>query len=478
MLLVLLFIVPLLSAILSMISGNARSKNIALIGAFITSIVAALVMVEYNHGMLLEVKKLWMPSLHSYFHVRVSSGNILFILLNAFSFLAVYAWSYSRNWENARTFFGLMALCQMAMFGVFLSYDALLFYFFWELALIPAYFLCSRWGSGDRIRISFRFFIFTFIGSILMLMAIFYLYYQHGHSFDWTTWVRQSQQISARDWAWLFWFIFIGLAVKIPLFPLHSWQSDTYTIAPKPVLMILSAVMAKMGVFGMIQWLIYVLPEAVAQYQHFLVVLALVGILYASFIALVDGRLIRVLAFSSIAHLSLMVMAIFSHPELGVSAAIFQSISHAAVVLGLWMLVDKIVQRYGTDELVQIGGGLASTSPSLALFFVFFAFANVGLPLTMSFIGEFQLFYSVFRYDVVLMLLAASSVIWSAAYMLRINRKLLFGENPSAGLIRFDTTQITILSMLLVFLIYFGVYPHDILALLSGIHDSIISFTN
>ncbi len=478
MLLVLLFIVPLVSAILSMVANASMSRNIALLGAFVTSLVATMVLIDYNHGEVQEINTLWMPTLHSYFHIKINSWNILFVMLNALSFLVVYAWSYSKNWDNPRAFFALMAISQAAMFGVFMSYDALLFYFFWELALIPVYFLCSRWGGKDSVKISFRFFIYTFLGSILMLIAIFFLYYRHGQSFEWTTWIGQSNTIVSSDQTWLFWFFFIGLAVKIPLFPLHAWQSDTYTIAPKPVLMILSAVMAKMGIFGMIHWMYYMFPSAVAEYQHVIVVLALVGILYASFIALVDGKLIRVLAFSSIAHLSLLVMAIFANPEMGVSAAIFQSISHAAVVLGLWMLVDKIVARYGTDDLAEIRGGLAKTSPLLALFFVFFAFANMGLPLTMSFIGEFQLFYSVYSYDMVLMLLAASSVIWSAAYMLRLNRKVLFGENADAGIISFDNTQITILSLLVVFLVYFGVYPHDMLALLSGVHDSIISLIN
>src|SRR5690606_7737013 len=236
--------------------------------------------------------------------------GFLLTFLTAFSYPLIFAATFKSDFKNSNAFYALMLLSQAGIMGVFVATDALLFYFFWELALIPVYFLCSRWGGEKRIQATFKFFIYTFAGSLLMLVGIIYVYLHtpalapgSDHSFN----IRAfySAVLSPDQQSWLFWLFFLAFAVKIPIFPLHTWQPAVYEQSNYPAVMVLSALMVKMGVFGMIRWLIPIFPDANVQYADIVIIFSIIGIIYASSVALVQSDLKRFVAWTSIAHLGL-----------------------------------------------------------------------------------------------------------------------------------------------------------------------------
>ncbi len=471
--LILLLLVPLIAGLLAWILPSKYARYFALISAMITAWVTSVMISEYYEVGHYLLQFDWIPSVGAHFSMGLSSWNVTFLGLAAVVYLLVFVWTFGKKYHNEGAFYALLCFSQIGITGVFLSYDALLFYLFWELALIPMYFLVARWGRARRIEISFKFFIYTFLGSVMMLVALFYMYYQHGQTFDWNTWKAHSANISFTDQCWLFALLIIGVGVKIPIFPLHSWQSETYKTAPKPVTVVLSALMSKMGIFAFIHWIMYMLPDATQSSSNFMIGLLVIGILYASLIAIATKSMVRILAFSSIAHFSLMMMGLFCAPATALPAVGFQIVSHGLVVMALWMIIDKIEYAYDSDMLDKIGGGLAATSPRLAIFFVFFAFANVGLPLTMNFVGEFILLKSIFVHSPSLMLLAGLSVIFGAIYMLRMLRMTLYGDHP-AQTIHLDRMETVVLVVLVMGVVYFGIYPYPILEVVEHIPQEIL----
>jgi NADH-quinone oxidoreductase subunit M len=357
-----------------------------------------------------------------------------------------------------------MLLMQTGLMGVFLAMDALLFYFFWELALIPAYFLCSQWGGERRIAVTFKFFIYTFTGSILMLVAIIYIYLQTpGHSFDISAFYNSSlNNVSA---SWVFWLMFIAFAVKMPVWPLHTWQPDTYEESPTAVTMILSGVMVKMGVLGMIRWLMPVLHMSFYQWGDTVSSLAVTGMIYASLIAIQQDDVKRLVPYSSIAHMGLMCATLFAETQSGMQGVMIQMFNHGINIIGLWIVIELIERQFGTRRISELGG-LAQRSPAMAMMLVVIALANIGLPLTNGFIGEFLMFNGIFasavtKYYIVFTVLAGITIILAAVYMLNMIRKVFYGETNSvtaAGYsLKLNETMALTIIVVLVFII--GVYP-------------------
>src|SRR6185369_12883239 len=384
------------------------------------------------------------------------------------------------QYKNANNFFGLMLLMQTGLMGVFLSMDALLFYFFWELALIPAYFLCSQWGGERRIPVTFKFFIYTFTGSILMLVAIIYIYLQTpGHSFDIIAFYNSAA--NGRAESWLFWLMFVAFAVKMPIWPLHTWQPDTYEQSPTAVTMILSGVMVKMGVLGMIRWLIPVLHISLYQWGDTVTTLAVTGMLYASLIAIQQDDLKRLVAYSSIAHVGLMCASLFAETHSGMQGVMIQMFNHGINIIGLWIVIELIERQFGTRKISQLGG-LAQRSPAMATLFVIVALANIGLPLTNGFIGEFLMFNGVFassltQYYIVFTALAGVIIILAAVYMLNAIRKVFYGDTNSlteAGY-KLRTNETLALGVIVVMIFFIGIYPNKLLEVSADVSQSVLN---
>jgi NADH-quinone oxidoreductase subunit M len=351
-----------------------------------------------------------------------------------------------------------MLLTQTGLLGVFLATDALLFYFFWELALVPAYFLASKWGGERRIQAAFKFFIYTFVGSLIMLIGIIYLYYKTpDHSFAWSSFTHVH--LTSVEQAWFFWFFFIAFAIKMPIFPFHTWQPDAYEQSPTAVTMVLSGIMVKMGLFAVARWLIPIFPEMSAKMSHIIIGLSVFGMIYASLIAMRQNDLKRLIAYSSIAHIGLMCAALFTNNASSMQGVTIQLFSHGINVIGLWIVGNAIEKQTGTTKMSELGG-LAKTAPTLAILLVVMALANIALPLTNAFVGEFLMFNGLFDYNPTYAAIAGLSIILSAVYTLNMIQKVFFGETSSLLNMKDIPWNTSIALIIIVAMIFvMGVYP-------------------
>ena len=423
MLLVSFLLIPFLAAlVLLFIKDNKTAQWIAI--AF--SVINLLFALQIFGNAIPDFDAAWLSNVNSRFVLHSDGLSKILILLTAISFPAIFIATIKNDYKKRNVFLSLMFFTQAGLIGVFLAADALLFYFFWELALIPVYFLCSIWGGEKRINITFKFFIYTFLGSLLMLAGILFLNaHTLDHSFLIASFTKAPLTPAQQTTAFL--LFFIAFAIKMPLFPLHTWQPDTYEQSPTAVTMVLSAVMVKMGLYGVIRWLLPLFPMAVQGASGWVVAVSVIGILYASFIAIRQDDLKRLIAYSSIAHIGLMNAALFSQHQIGVQGVMIQLFSHGINVLGLWIVADIIEQQTGTRSM-QAMGGLAKKQPTLAILLVGFALANIALPLTNSFVGEFLMFNSLFQFNVWAALAAGVSIVLAAIYTLNMVQKVAYGE--------------------------------------------------
>ncbi len=381
------------------------------------------------------------------------------VLLTTLVYVILFVYFYTIKKKYPNTFYGLLLLILGGLNGVFLAQDLLLFYFFWEIVLIPMYFLIGIWGAKKtRISANTTFFIYTILGSFLMLGGIIYIGFQlRPESFLLSDVVKVTSSFgNLQTLAWLF---LIAFAIKIPLFPLHSWQPAVYKTSPTPVTIILSALMAKMGLFAVVNWLLNMFPSICPDTDNLLYVVGF-GLIYASLIALTTKNVKKIVAYSSIAHLALIFMSLYTQSELGTKGAYFQMFSHGIVVLGLWLSVDYMQRKYKLTDIKSIGG-LAHIDPWIAIFFTFFGLANVALPLTSSFIGEFMMLNALYTYNPVLCVIGCMGVILSAAYTLRLSTALLFGEreNLPKKKQKFPNTLYVIFGLISLIILILGIYP-------------------
>jgi NADH-quinone oxidoreductase subunit M len=357
--------------------------------------------------------------------------------------------------------------------------DALLFYFFWELALIPAYFLCSQWGGPRRIQVTFKFFVYTFIGSLLMLVGLLYIYF-HTKDTSFAIDSFYTAVLTDKEQTWLFWLLFVAFAIKMPIFPFHTWQPDTYEQAPTATTMVLSGVMVKMGVFGILRWLLPVLPLASYSWGDVVSSMSVAGMIYASLIAIKQDDLKRLVAYSSIAHIGLMCVAIFSENKSGMQGVMIQMFNHGINIIGMWIVVELIERQFGTRKISELGG-LAQKAPAMAILFVVIALANIALPLTNAFAGEFLMFNGVFgsavtKYNVWFTVLAGLSIIFAAIYTLNMIRKVFYGDSNTltAGAQDINLNEKLVLGVIVALIFWFGVYPQSLLGITDEITDAIL----
>ena len=485
MITVLLIAIPLLTGVLAFfIKSEKAVKAWALLASLVTLGISLFAIMDQGDASMYQFRREWMSGLGSTFSLRLDGMGKTLCLLTAIAFPVAFIATWNRSYPKANNFFALMLLSQAGLMGVFLAMDALVFYFFWELALIPVYFLCSMWGGERRITATFKFFIYTFIGSLIMLVGLIYLQsLTKDRSFDIESFY--NLKLSRSKESLLFWMMFIAFAIKMPIFPFHTWQPDTYEQSPTSVTMILSGVMVKMGVFAVIRWLLPVFPTASYMYGETTVsVLAVIGMVYASLIAIRQDDMKRLIAYSSIAHIGLMCIAIFSESQIGMQGVMFQMFAHGINIIGLWVIVELIERQYGTRKLSELGG-LAQKAPALSIAFVILALANIALPLTNAFVGEFMMFNGifnspVFRYEMWFTVFAGICIILAAVYTLRMVQKVLYGEMnqlTSAGTdIRLN--EKFILALLIIVVLILGVYPQPFLNITDETTNSILEQAN
>lgn len=463
MILVALIFVPLVLGLASFFIKDERLvKTIGLASSLITLALALYAVatpaasLTYDHS--------WLGALNSDFSLGVDGLAKVLVLLTAVSYPIIFIATSGNGYKDVHQFYGLMLLTQAGMLGVFLATDCLLFYFFWELALVPAYFLCSKWGGDKRIQVSFKFFIYTFVGSLIMLIGIIYLYSKTpDHSFAWSSFTKAN--LTEQEQSYFFWFFFIAFAIKMPVFPFHTWQPDTYEQAPTATTMVLSGVMVKMGLFAVARWLLPVFPQMAVKMSHVVMILAIIGMIYASLIAMRQNSIKRMIAYSSIAHIGLMCAALFAGNLQATQGVYLQLFNHGVNVIGLWIVANAIEQQTGTTKMSELGG-LAHKAPVLSILLVVMALANIALPLTNAFIGEFLMFNGVFAYKPVFAAVAGISIILAAVYTLNMIQKVFLGEASTFLKIKDIPMSTTIaLSIIVIFIFVLGVYPKPMLEL-------------
>lgn len=458
---------PLLAALLVfMIKGNA-ARNLALGFSVIEFALSMGAFFLYKHNpdhQLLSLDCDWVKSLNIHFSVGIEGISLLMVLLTTFLVPLIILSSFKNEYQNPNSFYGLILFMQMALIGVFVANDGFLFYVFWELALIPIYFICLMWGGENRGQITFKFFVYTLLGSLFMLVGLIYLY-NHTNVEGMKSWAVQDiynagRSLTETQQSAVFWLIFIAFAIKMPIFPLHTWQPDTYVNAPTQGTMLLSGIMLKMGTFGVIKWLLPVVPLGLEKWGGTAIILSAIGIVYASCIAIVQKDYKRLIAYSSIAHVGLISAGILTATQQGVQGAVMQMLAHGVSVVGLFLIADILLRHTGTREIEKLGG-IRAMNGNFAVLFLIIVLGAVALPLTNGFVGEFLLINGIYQYSPAIAAFAGLSVIFGAVYMLRSYQGIMLGERkdnhnafgPLAG------TDKAVLIIVCIVIIAFGVYP-------------------
>jgi NADH-quinone oxidoreductase subunit M len=463
--LALLIFFPFVAAIAVLLAGN-NARQVALGSAVIEFVATVWIMIQFNAegGTQFLVDYSWVPSLGIHFKVGMDGISLLLVLLTNFLTPIIILSSFNREYKNPRLFYSLILLMQMALVGVFVALDGFLFYIFWELALIPIYLICLLWGGADRVRITIKFFIYTLFGSLLMLVGLIYLYLQTpgAHTFDINAFY--SLNLTAQEQTWLFWAFFLAFAIKMPVFPFHTWQPDTYTDSPTPGTMLLAGIMLKMGIYGVIRWLLPVVPQGVAEWGTTAMIISIIGIVYASCIAMVQKDFKRLIAYSSIAHVGLIAAGIFSLTLQGLQGGMIQMLSHGINVVGMLFIADIILSRMNTRNMTELGG-IRNVAPQFGTYFIIVLLATVALPLTNGFIGEFLLIAGVYQYNAYMAGVAGLTIILGAVYMLVSYQKISLGEKNilTEKFVDLNRNEKLVLIPLIVMIFWIGIYPKPFL---------------
>lgn len=401
------------------------------------------------------------------YHLGLDGISLVLVMLTTFLGPLVVLSTWRAVTDRVAGFLGFVLFLQTAMLGTFLARDMLLFYVFWEAMLVPMYFIIGIWGGERRIYATVKFFIYTMVGSVFMLVGIIYLYFQAG-SMNLTDFL--NLQIGHQAQLWLFAAFFLAFAIKVPVFPLHTWLPDAHVEAPTAGSVILAGVMLKMGTYGMLRFAMPLFPDGVAFFAPTVCILAVIGIIYGALVAMVQPDVKKLVAYSSVSHLGFVVLGLFALTPMGVAGAIFQMLAHGLATGALFLLVGVIYDRRHTREIAEFGG-LAHQMPVYATFFMIATLASVGLPILAGFIGEFMILFGTFQSTALahartFAVLAASGVVLGAIYMLWMYQRVFLGKltnEKNQGLPDLSLREIVVLLPILVFIFWLGIQPGFVL---------------
>jgi len=465
-LLILLIFLPLAGALVTAFTGNA-AKHVALFFSLVSLALTAVIVGQFTPDATTQfvVNLPWIKDLGINFHAGIDGISLITVILTNVLVPIIILASYQHDYKKPHSFFALILFMQAGLLVVFTAMDAFLFYIGWEAALIPIYFICAIWGGKDRIKVNMKFFVYTIAGSLFMLLGIIYLYLQNpAHNFD----IQAFYQLSLDpvQQGWIFWSFFIAFAIKMPVFPFHTWQPDTYTEAPAAGTMLLSGIMLKMGIYGVIRWLLPIVPAGVQDWGTTAIVLSIIGVVYASLIAFTQKDAKRLVAYSSIAHVGLISAGIFALNTQGLQGTMVQMLSHGINVVGLFFVLDIIYSRLKTNKIAELGG-IAKVAPKLAIAFLIIVLGTVALPGTNGFIGEFLLLMSVYQFNIWAVVFAGLTIIFGAVYMLRMYQNIMLGKTNelTIGFTDIRGSEQLVLIIICVLIIVMGVYPKPVLHL-------------
>src|SRR6478672_11814401 len=410
----------------------------------------------------------WIPSIGAKYFLGVDGLSTLLILLTTLmGFIAVLS-SWTAITERVKEYYIFLLVLQTGMLGAFMSLDFLLFFLFWEVMLVPMYFLIGIWGSDRRLYSAIKFFLYTLVGSVIMLLGILALYFYNYnttgvYSFDITQFQRMNVPYNLQWWVFL--AFFLGFAVKVPMFPFHTWLPDAHTDAPTAGSVILAAVLLKMGTYGFLRFSLPILPDASRHFVPMMVLLSIIGIVYGALVALAQKDWKRLVAYSSVSHMAVVMLGMFALNPVGISGSIIQQLNHGISTGALFLLVGVVYERRHTREISEYGG-LSKVMPVYAAIFLMMTMSSIGLPTLNGFIGELLILQGVFVANKVWALFAASGVVLGAAYMLYLYQRTMFGkvENPkNERLPDLSHREFATFAPLLVLAVWMGLYPSPFL---------------
>jgi NADH-quinone oxidoreductase subunit M len=420
---------------------------------------------EGTSGMQFVEQREWFPEWGISYFLGIDGISMLLVLLTTFLTVLCVLCSWESIERRLKEYCVSFLLMETAMIGALCSLDLVLFYLFWELMLVPMYFLIGVWGGPGRIYAAIKFFLFTMVGSVLMLLAVLALYFHYGaetglHTFNVID--LYGADIPAAKQYWLFAAFALSFAIKVPMFPFHTWLPDAHTEAPTAGSVILAAVLLKMGVYGFLRFAIPLFPAAAVAATPFISWMAIIGILYGAMMCLAQTDLKRLIAYSSVSHLGYVMLGIFAFNMQGVQGGVYQMLNHGISTGGLFLIVGMIYERRHTRMIADFGG-LSGEMPRLAVFFMIVTLSSIALPGTNGFVGEFLILLGAFRSNVLYGVLAAAGVVLGAVYMLRMFQRVMFGKITKAenrGLPDLTGRETAILAAVVFFVFLMGLYPN------------------
>lgn len=463
MLALILILIPLIGSLLlfSLRGSNAGvSKNVALLTSLVEFVIAAYAFITFDSQTIIEVKYAWMKDLKINFHLGIDGISLLMIALTGFLVPLIVLSTFKYSYKKHESFYSLILLAQAALMGVFMAKDIFLFYFFYEVALIPVYFLAAIWGGADAPRITFKMFVYTMFGSLFMLVAIVYLYV-NASTANIQELYTAAKFLTPKSQNLLFWAFFIAFAIKMPVLPFHTWQPDTYSESPTPATMLLSGLLSKMGVYGLIRILLPLAPMGLSNFGLIAMILSVIGLIYGSVIAIQQNNIKRLIAYSSFAHMGLMAAGVLSGTLSGIQGALLQMVAHGINAVGLFFIVKIMYDRTNTRDLNSLGG-ITQNTPALSIYFMIIMLGSVALPLTNGFVGEFLLLKGVFDKNAWLGGIAGLTIILGAVYMLRMMQRSMFGERNEVTAKFSDVkgTEIAVLFPIAAVVLLMGIFPN------------------
>ncbi len=467
-LLSIIIFLPLAVALLLIVLPSNRRllQGVSLLGSLATFLISLKLYCHFKvePGFSFQEFIPWIQIWNVHYHVGIDGVSLLLILLTTFTMPLVVLFSAGSIEKREKEYYIFLLLLETAMLGTFAALDLFLFYVFWEAMLIPMYFLIGIWGGERRIYAALKFFIYTMLGSVLMLAAIIYLYFQAGQSFEYNRWLELS--LSPSTQLLLFSAFALSFAIKVPMFPLHTWLPDAHVEAPTAGSVLLAGILLKMGTYGFMRFAMPIFPSAVAQAAPFIALFAVIGIVYGALVSMVQPDIKKLIAYSSVSHLGFVMLGLMALTPQSVEGAVYQMLNHGVSTGALFFLVGMIYDRRHT-RLIAEYGGIAKVMPIYTTLFLIVTFSSIALPGTNGFIGEFLILFGSFPTYPVLTVVGASAVILGAVYMLWMVQRVFFGalKNPkNENLKDLNLRELAVLLPLIVLIFWMGIFPKPFLS--------------
>jgi len=454
--------IPIGAGVLALAAGERHSRWVALAGAvagFLVTIPLYTGFDAQDAGFQFQINLSWVAQFNIRYHLGVDGISLLFVLLNSFITILVVVAGWTAIENRVAQYNAAFLVMSGLLNGVFSALDAVLFYVFFEATLIPMFIIIGVWGGPNRVYAAVKFFLYTLLGSLLMLVALLYLYQKSGGSFAIVDWHKLPLTLEAQKW--LFFGFLLAFAVKVPMWPVHTWLPDAHTEAPTGGSVVLAAILLKLGAYGFVRFSLPMFPDASRELAWLMIALSLIAIAYIGLVTLVQTDMKRLIAYSSVSHMGFVTLGFFLFNAYGVEGGLVQMISHGFVSAALFLCIGVLYDRMHSRQIADYGG-VVNTMPRFASLLMLFAMANAGLPATSGFVGEFMVIMGAMKVNLWLAAVAATTLVWGAAYTLWMYKRVIFGAvaNPNVAALKdLNARELAVLAVLAAAVLFMGVYP-------------------